>query len=66
MINTNTGQVGEPVPSGMRASLAYKFARRTGVAQNNTNDIMNSIIYGDLDESEYENVLIHDLGKHHR
>ena len=30
------------------------------------NDIMNSVIYGDLDESEYETVLIHDLGKHQR
>ena len=31
-----------------------------------TNNIMNSIIYGDLDESEYENVLIHDLANHQR
>ena len=31
-----------------------------------TNNIMNSIIYGDLDESEYETALIYDLGKHHR
>ena len=31
-----------------------------------TNDIMNSIIYGHLNESEYETVLTHDLGKHHQ
>ena len=29
-----------------------------------TYDIMNSIICGGLDESEYETVLIHDLEKH--
>ena len=36
MINTNVGQTGEPVPSGIRAFSVCKSARCTGIAQNNT------------------------------
>ena len=48
MINTNVGQTGEPVPSGIRARSACKSAGRLGVAQNNKHIETKSCSYSDV------------------